>query len=156
MTLDELLTHAAEFAAVQFNAMGEVMPMWVGVTDKGERIGIVTAWNNVDDKDKAAAKVRQEFKARNVVQYAFMAEAWVLIAGRKDITDEDLRRISREHEDRRECIQIAAENKTEIATAMYFILRPEHGKATLSPLKKFPTQKKTEFTIKGRMVGLMD
>lgn len=145
--LQEFFALAAKNIARIFHEKGEVIPMWHAVDAQGEHILIATPWSNDREKDIAVQGLRQMFKEKGVKRYAFMVEAWMRhAASREDISA----RVS-EHPDRREIVNISAEDrKGNRLMGWYYILRPEHGKATLSPLHMG-----NEILTSGRFTGML-
>ena len=150
MNLKELIQFASAQAETIFRRTGEVLPMWHAIKADGEQMIIPSP---CEDKDMAVSLIKALFELESVETFVFMSEAWILHAGPGADIDGINRRGLSEHPDRREAIMFAAENRDgEEQTACRFILRPEHGKAKLSPLK-MDDMKNRESS--GRMVGLL-
>src|SRR5262245_44056460 len=154
MTLDEIFEHGARTAKDLFAAQGEVHPMWIAQTRSGEIMPIIAPISGPESKDAIIGIVKGIFKKNDVVRYVSLVEAWCLDV--KDGTFPASVRLGApisQHPERREIIGIQAEDsKDGIVTGMFFILRPEHGKAMLSPLKRM-----SEGTMHaGRFVGLLN
>lgn len=150
-----LIAFAAEQAAKIFHTNGRVLPMYHAVTRDGTNVILDPPHEN---KDTAVILVRAFFELHDVVRYCFIDEAWVLDASARKITNAEWERIRREglsqHPDRREMLLVSGEDHASgLVTAHRFILRPEHGKATLTPLEYFDLPKGTSSV--GRMVGLL-
>lgn len=135
----------------------EVLPMWHAVQGNGEHTLIVTPWNNDKEKEIAVAGLRQLFRERQVKRFVFIVEAWTAEVKPSEIVDVDkaYREYSgpraSEHPDRREILMVSAEDRDgSQIMGFYYILRPEHGPPTLSPLKVQPYD-----ATAGRMVGLL-
>jgi len=159
LKLEDILAYAAKTARSAFNQKGEVAPMWAGHTATGELVMCIPEnFNDGDAKQKAVDGVRKIFREKGVVQFAFMTEAWVLdtkTAGSDLAVKLALRsgRSLEHHPDRREVVMLQAEDKERCLIAYYYILRPEYGKPTLSPLIKTPE----DITgLRGRMMGLLN
>jgi len=155
MTLDQIMAHAAKTARDSFRDRGYVVPMWAGHTASGELIMIMPdKFTTGEQKQIAVDKVRAIFKEKGVVMFAFMTEAWMIdsaqssqaIVARAWFSGKSLEH----HPDRREAIYIQAEDKERCIIGHYFILRPEHGKPTLSPFRKGGSLDGV-----GRMFGLL-
>ena len=135
-TLTTLIKFASKQAEILFRAQGQLLPMYHAVTASGKNL-VVPALD--DDKDKAVALTKKLFVVQNVVFYVFMDEAWWLDvrADRVDISVMDAMRNGLSgHPDRREIVALFAEHRNgDFIVARRFILRPEVGKPTLSPLK---------------------
>ena len=150
MDLKELIAFANASAETIFRRTGELLPMWHCIKSNGEQMIIPSP---CDDKDVAISLIKALMELEDVETYVFMSEAWMLqTEGDADIDQINRRGLS-EHPDRREAIMFAAENRDgEEQTACRFILRPEHGKAKLSPLKMDDMRGRTS---EGRMVGML-
>ena len=129
--LKSLIEHAAQFAAMVFRDKGSVAPMWICEQANGERFVVGSPWSSDNEKDLAVEALRVLFQQQQVVRYVNMVEAW---------TVERVGKVPPErpslHPDRREIIAFMAESaEGESEMAVFYILRPEHGPATLSPLQ---------------------
>jgi len=132
--LQHLFDHAAKRIAVFFKENGEVAPMWHAVDRDGENMLIVTPWQNQDEKESTVDALRALFRSRGVTRYVFMGEAWTVLAPNLDDVGSYIGRF-KEHPDRREALAIHAEDEDgSQLSGWYYILRPEHAPATLSPL----------------------
>jgi len=145
-----LFDFGAETAAFMFNKQGYLEPMWIGVNKKGSHTPLIVA--DMSDKDKASEAIRKWLKKEGITRYVSMLECWVYEG--KEIPPEVFEGKSIEHNpDRREAITILAEdNKGNMISGRYYILRPEHGKPKLSPIKVDPCDMESE----GRFVGMFD
>ena len=151
MTLEQLFEHARDRAADMFNHCGEVLPMWHAVTSNDEHLIIATPWSGPDEKQQTVESLRAMFEEKHVKQLAFVCEAWVLQLPADTDIDTDNLPVPSEHPDRREVLRINVEdNKGNVISGSYYILRPEHGKPKLS---KFNLDKYDALT--GRMTGLL-
>jgi hypothetical protein len=123
--------------------------MWHAVRDNDENVLIATPWSNDEEKQATVDALRHLFRAHHVKRFAFMVEAWV----RQAASMEDINSCPpSEHPDRREVLMITAEDRDgSQIMGFYYILRPEHGPAKLSPLHVQPFD-----GTAGRMVGLLD
>jgi hypothetical protein len=148
--LKSFFDHAAKQAAVIFKEHGEFVPMWHTVDRNNQHMLICTPWEDSDEKHAVIDHLRQIFQAHGVKRYAFMCEAWAVLApnlespyGKHDSL--------KEHPDRREMLTVHAEDRDGHTLAGWFyILRPEHGPATLSPLHM---SEATE--LKGALHGML-
>jgi hypothetical protein len=132
--LKSFFDRAAEQAAVIFRERGEFAPMWHAVAGDGEHLLIMTPWEDSESKHAIVDRLRQLFRARGVTRYAFMCEAWAVMASNLEDYDQYAGRL-KEHPDRREILTVHAEDRDGGTIAGWFyILRPEHAPATLSPL----------------------
>lgn len=156
--LDDLKS-LVEFASAQaeklFRKQGVIYPLYHAITANGETV-ILTPPGR--DKDLSVAIVKAWFVLNDIDRYVFIDEAWILDV-RKSGQPIDEAKVHREgisnHPDRREIVMFAAENRRgELQTARRFILRPEHGKPTLSALviDDMTGLQHSE----GRMVGLLN
>jgi hypothetical protein len=154
MDLKSLIEFASTQAEKIFRRAGAISPMYHAIKASGEH-AILTP--REDDKDVAVAMVKAWFVLNDIDRYVFIDEAWILdtTKGGPPIDMAKVRREGlRNHPDRREVVMFAAENKRgEMLTAARFILRPEHGKAQLTPLK---INDMTGVESSGRMVGLLN
>lgn len=150
MTLQELFDHGADAAAHLFERQGHLVPMWVGVNKRGSHVPLVIPY--MDDKDSVAETVKKYLKKERITQYVSMLECWTYEG--KEIPPEITEGRSLEHNpDRREAIHIMAEDEDGNTIAgCFYILRPEHGKPKLSPLKMYPNAEASE----GRFVRMFD
>ena len=153
--LKDLIQFASAQVEKIFRKTGEILPMYHAIKSTGETM-IITPPHDCS-KDMAVALTKAAFALENVDRYVFLTEAWIL-DNRKGGPPIDVDKAKREglanHPDRREVIMLAAENRRgEIQTATRFILRPEHGKAKLAPLRIDDMTNMT--SSEGRMVGLL-
>jgi hypothetical protein len=154
-SLRSLIEFASAQAEKLFRRQGSLLPMYHAIKTSGETVILPMP---DPDKDVGVAMIKAWFLLNDIDRYVFMDEAWILDTRPSGGTPEiDMEKIAREglrkHPDRRECVHFSAENRRgEIMTGIRFILRPEHGKATLSPLR---VEDMTGGTSEGRMVGLL-
>lgn len=138
LTLRELFDTAAKGAKENFYKHGEVYPVWIVEFKDGQIVPIGVPMVEKKDREALGAMLRKFFKENGVTKYVNVVEAWMLKAKKEDGIPESIQRggtIS-VHPDREEVILIHAGSKNgENIYGEYHILRPEHGKATLSPLK---------------------
>jgi hypothetical protein len=152
----ELFSFARKQAFKLFHDTGEVLPMWHALAGNGEHLVIATPWQNDDEKDDAVRTLRRLFEHREVSCFVFICEAWAVklnepIKPGSRLLLDDLPRPS-EHEDRREVLRINAEDRAgNVLSGQYYILRPEHGKPTLSKFE----QDDIAGVVSGRMSGLL-
>jgi len=150
--LKSLIEFASLNAEKIFKRTGALYPMYHAIDGRGEH-KILTP--QMDDKDISVAMVKAWFALEGIDRYVFIDEAWVVDSTKSGV-ELDIEKARREgvrnHPDRREIVMFSAENrKGEMQTAKRFILRPEVGKPTLSPLTF------DEFdSSEGRMVGLLN
>lgn len=131
--LQDFFAITAENLSRMFRESGEVVPMWHAVDGNDEHILIATPWSSDEEKDITSRALRQMFRAKKVKRFAFMVEAWTAEVSTLAEVNEGPR--PSEHPDRREVLMITAENREgNSLSGFFYILRPEHGKATLSPL----------------------
>ena len=140
MNLDELYQHGQEAAKHLFDKQGKLTPMWLCVDDKGELIPICVPMTERETRDALADVLRKILKEMKTVRYVSMVEAWALKGKTEDGIPESVRQgasIS-SHPDRMEVIYIIAEDiDGQTRSGMYHILRPERGKAVLSPYEDY-------------------
>jgi hypothetical protein len=151
MNLKELITFASAQAETIFRRTGELLPMWHCIKSNGEQLIVPSP---CEDKDMAVGLIKALMELEDVETYVFMSEAWILERAQgDDIAMADRYGLSG-HPDRREVIMFAAENRNgEEQTARRYILRPEHGKAKLSPLVLDDMTQIGQSS--GRMVGML-
>jgi hypothetical protein len=135
LPLDKLFHFGAETASHMFEKLGYLEPMWVAVNKKGSHVPLLIA--DMSNKDRVAEAVQAFLKREGATRYVSMLECWTLEGRGKEIPKEIRNGKSLEHNpDRREAITIFAEdNEGNHMMGLLYILRPEHGKPKLSPLK---------------------
>ena len=151
--LQALIRIASKGAEGIFRKTGELLPMYHAVTSYGQTMIVPQPDPN---KDVSVALIKLLFAEEDVAYYCFISEAWMLAAA-KNVPAVDIAKIARQgleyHPDRREIIAFSAESRDgQAQTARRFILRPEMGKPTLSPLIMDNMEGRTS---EGRMVGLL-
>lgn len=151
MPLSKLFKFGAETAEYLFNKQGFLVPMWVGVNENGAHVPLLMPEFN--DKDDAAETVRSFLKSKKIIRYVSMLECWVYEG--KEIPPEILAGQSLEtNPERREALHILAEDQEgNTISGRFYILRPEHGKPKLSPLK---TDDNVVGKTEGRFVKMFD
>jgi hypothetical protein len=156
MTLKELIEFASRACEPIFKVNGEITPMYHMRDGDGANL----IWQpDHSDKDVIVAAARFIMRKQNIQSYVFIDEAWILEIHRtlKPGEWEEIERFCDEfgvsnHPDRREVLMFYAENKSgERLQANRPIVRPEHGKPKLMPLR-FPWQ---DGETRGRMTGLL-
>ncbi len=150
--LAKLIKTASDSVEKIFHDTGVIYPMYHSITTKGEH-SVFPAPTEFRDKDLSVAMVKALFAITDVERFVYFDEAWIL-ESKENI---DLDKINREglknHPDRREAVIFSAEARNgEMLTAKRFILRPEVGKAKLSPLK---IDDMAGVESSGRMVGML-
>src|SRR5512143_40153 len=152
MTLEEIFDHGKEAARYIFDMQGEVHPMWIIETKKGDIVPVMVPM--IGDKDEISLAIRKGLKKLRAVRYVSMVEAWALDVGKDKKIPENIKLGApvSQHPDRREIVAINAEDKTEGAmSGMFYILRPEIGKPRLSNFNELPRLSQQE----GRFVNLL-
>lgn len=138
-----------------FTDQQNIQPMWF-LSDEGGALTVVcTPWENDQEKEASIAYVKQLMKERHTVVYASIAEVWTLEADKDKGLPESVKLGSSiaSHPDRREAIVMIAQDKSgDCICLTKYILRPEHGKATLSEMR---IQKFNNSSIEGRMANLL-
>jgi hypothetical protein len=148
-----------------FDKQGDIDPIWLVETASGEQHGIVTPVVAPSPlaahkhKDAINEMMRAKFAELDVVRYARAVEAWAapnFVA--LDSTREQqglayaaLGYTLKNHPDRREIIELEADDGTEVLTALRDIIRPAHGKPYLGKLGAI--ERTTH--IEGRWLGLL-
>jgi hypothetical protein len=153
--LKSLIEFASKNTDKIFRRQGVIYPMYHAIKTSGETV-ILTP--QMDDKDIGVAMVKAWFALNDIDRYVFIDEAWILDDRRGQLGGIDIEKARREglrnHPDRREVVMFSAENRRgQMQTAARFILRPEIGRPTLSPLK---IDDMTDVESTGRMVGLLN
>ena len=148
LSLKELFEFADQQTSVIFNRSGHIMPMYHAVTKSGEHCLFPPMHH---DKEVSTYLMRCLFDELEVECYVFIDEAWcVEVRDPKQLDFVD-RVGARNHEDRREIVMLIAETRDgQRMVGHRYILRPEHGKPKLMPLKIMG-----EGETSGRMVGLL-
>lgn len=147
--LEKLFNFGAESAKHLFERFGEIYPSWIGVSKKGSHIPFIV--KDMSNKDNVSADVKRFIKDKNIVRYVSMLECWIYEG--KEVPREFLEGKSLEgNPDRREAIHILAEdNEGNTISGCFYILRPEHDKPKLSPIKMHDN---TDSTTHGRFVDM--
>jgi hypothetical protein len=150
--LKSLILFASAQAEKLFRRQRVIYPMYHCIKSNGDNV-ILNAMDA--DKDLSVAMTKAWMQLNDVERYVFIDEAWILDNRKGDLPEIDIERARREglsnHPDRREIVMFAAENRQSMQTARRFILRPEVGRPTLSPLIIDDIPDHSE----GRMVGLL-
>ena len=144
---EKLLSSSLSFGKDIFQRKGELMPMFIGVSNAHNVVYVVGApWGDDVEKDAMTESIGVMFRQFNVQRYALITEVWMVVV--KD--EKDVMRPS-EHPDRKEAIQVfVIDNNGQMIEAGYWIERDEMGKVSLT---KMPP---TGVTIhSGRMVELL-
>lgn len=154
--LRRMIERASDFVDKRFRQTGQIARTYHAITADGDQL-VTPALD--DDKDADAILIRALFAMRKVVRYIVIDEAWILDRKHGPIPPPAemewiARHGLRNHPDRREVVMISGEDiHGARLIGERFILRPEHGRATLSPLRIIDM---TEGRSEGRMVGLLD
>lgn len=131
--LRKLFDFGAASAEHLFKAQGHLLPMWVGVTKRGGHLPLII--RDMDDKDKVAEAIKTWLKKHGISRYVSMLECWTY-EGKEIPAEITEGRSLEENPDRREAIHLMAEDKDgNYISGVFYILRPEHGRPTLSPIK---------------------
>jgi hypothetical protein len=110
-----------------------VSPMWF--VDDGNQLTIIaTPWADNEEKVTAVHYVKNKMKEIGAVRYAHLAEVWMLTGVNELPQSVKMGGSIASHPERREAVVMMAESKDGNSAKMVrYILRPENGKATLSP-----------------------
>ena len=148
--LDAILDIGIDYAKSRFAENHEVRPMWIAETNDNT---LMMVPGLIEDKDEQIAALRAIFKAKHVVRYVMIQEAWMVELRPDNVASIAAAKLMApsKHPDRREVLIVHAESKTECTSATYYILRPERGTPTLSPPKFAPRSTFSE----GRMFELL-
>lgn len=151
--LRSLIVFASKNIEKIFKKTHAIYPMYHAITARGDSVVLQPP---PGDKDMSVAMVKAWLVLNDIETVVFFDEAWILDDrhGHIGLDMEKIRRVGiSNHPDRREVIMISAENRRgEMLTAKHFILRPEIGKPSLSPLVIDEIFDHSE----GRMVGLLN
>lgn len=101
--ISELMqSHAARVYAA---GAAEVQPLCHAETADGRVFPIMLEWGSREEKDASLDGLRQMFKARQVVRYGIMAEAWSARYGKGNASHNAV--MPSEREDRQEVVSIS-------------------------------------------------
>lgn len=151
--LELLIKFASHQAERMFRKDGRVLAMYHAICADGTNIVMPSP---AADKDTGVAIVKAAFVLENVQSYVYIDEAWMVDVRASEANPrinltEITRRSLKEHPDRREIVTYFAENKRgQSVQGRQYILRPEHGRPTLSPLTMESVP-----DMKGRMTNLL-
>ena len=160
MTLRELIATASKSAELVFRKDSEIAPLYHMLKPDGTSLIWSPAVSGLGDKDEIVAAARMIMRELQIARYVFIDEAWILET--KTRTPQEMAEVerfcqefgARAHPDRREILMFAAESRDgEQLIARRYILRPERGKPTLSPLKYWSEELGGK--MRGRMAGLL-
>jgi hypothetical protein len=154
ITLRQLIEIASVGVDGLFKTRGVIRPMYHCMTAAGVNF---VAPAPCEDKDDSIVLMRALFALKNVVRYVFIDEAWIV--DKAHVRAAEVANLEAwvakhgvsNHPDRREVVMFLAEDLAGCLHAHRFILRPEHGKPKLSPLKFITSEAKA----RGRMIGLL-
>jgi len=156
MTLDDIFKHGQEAAKHLFEVQGAIHPMWLAETESGQIFPICMDMPDRDKRDILSEALRATFRYHKVVRYVNFVEAWCVAMpaeAKSDLMENGYEGSLQDHPDRREAVMVQAEDiNGEERTGQFFILRPESGKAKLSPFKVFDNAKHSE----GRFTHLLN
>ena len=150
----------SQWARWKFEKCGQIHPMWHAVTASG--VEFVTPRLH-DHRDLCVAMIRALFRARDVVRYIYVDEAWMVIRPRCETPDEQAR-LDREgisnDPARTEIVLMSGEDIVcGQLMAHRLIIRPDHGKPHLGPLQwtgdGLPNPRGVPSQYEGRMIGLL-
>jgi len=151
------LKSLVEFASAQaekiFRKTGELVPMYHAINADGQhRVMLPPGFS----KDLDVALMKAAFVLENIDRFVFICEAWIVDARQSGVPPLDLENYREgslsENPDRREVVMFAAENRRgELMLGQRYILRPEHGKPSLAPLRIDSGFDESA----GRMVGML-
>lgn len=148
MTLDELFDHGKEAAEHLFERQGHIAPMWIVETADGQMLPIIVPMGDRDYKEAAISSIKKLMKDKKAVRYVSIVEAWCYEGSAGDSVEDVLAAgpIS-EHPDRKEIVNVMAEDKHHQIIGSFYIVRPKDGKPYLSGFSKFPAGGKVEGTF---------
>lgn len=136
-----------------FRITEEIAPMYHAIKRDGDALFFEAPGGS---KDESVAMVRAAFELHDVVRYILINEAWVVeftkLPSATELERWDQLGLSG-HPDRREVLLFHGEDEASgEMRAQRYILRPEHGRATLTPLEFIDD---TGGVSEGRLVGLL-
>jgi len=135
-TLRQMLDLASPLMEQRFAKTGQIFPMWHVVEGDGSH---TIKTDVAPDKDTEAVLMRAYFALVRARRFLFIDEAWMAAVGMDQA--ETVQRYAKlgklqDFPDRRECVIFVGEDiNGDTIMAHRYILRPEHGKATLAPLE---------------------
>src|SRR5262249_52792524 len=128
--LDALIRRVSRTAEQMFDKQGDIDPIWLVETARGEQHTLIvpiiadSPLASADKKDQIAAKMHEYFAEHDIVRYARATECWTLGEPALGSTEDQhaLRYAAMgytfaNHPDRREVVQIQAEDGTEVLWA---------------------------------------
>lgn len=131
------LENLADLAERLFTTQGYVKPMWVLITPD-KVMFVIADFETSKQKDDAIAAVKKLTKDHDAKIVGFICEAWSVALDASHPDFDKMNDITpSQHPDRREIIQVYREIGGLIEAGSFYILRPEHGKAKLSPFKSW-------------------
>ena len=154
-----MLDRASRLCEAQFAKRGEIAPIWHAITSSGETL--IEPHPMILGKDLAMVMIRSFFKAKDVVRYVYIGEAWTLDRMiRPEETEAIFRNGISEHPDRVEVVQLQGEdNACGQIMAQRKIIRPESGRPYLGPLQMIVDlpfiPHGAHVQSEGRMVGVL-
>jgi hypothetical protein len=164
VSLEALLRRISRLAGEHFARHGDIDPMWLVETSDGEQQLIITPFiapnplAGAEVKDRIAEKMRETFCELDVIRYARAVEAWTIPHADSKMNESEvalryaaLNYSLANHPDRREIVQLSAEDGTEFLWAEREIIRPQHGKPYLSKLSAI----ERPAGVRGRFLGLL-
>lgn len=120
MTLREHMEYAAVRARAIFNAQGSIGPMIHAIDANGmHHFALI----HMEDKDVAAAAMRDFVQAKNIQQLVYLSEAWILSEPATNSIDMNQLPRPADHPDRTEALIFQGENATESLCAQIEITR---------------------------------
>lgn len=149
VTPEKLGDMLSDFILRQFDAEGEVMPMFHAVCANGEHLVCATMWENEAEKIDTLNHLREVFLERGVTFYAFVSEAWV---ARYDSTADRMNGLSpSQRSDRDEIVLMHICDKDGVQVfRQWRIVRPWDGGQPFLELMDVPHD-----GIAGRMTDLL-
>jgi hypothetical protein len=117
MTLDKMMELAKDQAnRVMVGTKDELTPIWLLVTEKGDKPDDVTVyatpWGNNREKHLVIETMRDVMRERRCTAYSMLTEAWMLRVQGVGITEENYTGPTpSESPDRQECVVAMAANK---------------------------------------------
>jgi hypothetical protein len=136
--LERMLDNAGRHAECVLIEMheAELLPVFLLITADGEAMLAPTPWGDEDDKAFMLSVLRTMMKAKNVVRYSMVSEAWAARQPADWKPGQDLGPMPSERPDRKEVVIAVAADKDHTISRSWDIVRGESGtivKLVLSP-----------------------
>lgn len=150
--LREFLDVHTKASVGMFHQEGVMMPLWVVETKHEGTLVMLTPWQDEAGKEASVEIIKKIMRAKGAERYIFVTEAWEVCPQDGQIPkSKQLGASLASHPDRREILLLTAEDRKHQLLRRFYILRPEHGKPTLSE----PETTEEDAPGEGRFMGLL-